>query len=105
MLLELGSLWIRAEARSQVAKIGFAGTVRSGCLVHLRIGKQCEPGALDIEHAAAAGRTVVEVLFHPRFCFRSRNGGWTPVLLNLSIAQMLRLLIHCTRGSLYVNVD
>src|ERR1043166_9566430 len=94
MRLELGGLWIRVEACSQVAKIVFAGTVRSGYLVHLRIRKQ--PGALEVEHAAAAGRTVVEVLLHPRFCLRSRTGGSLPILLNLSIAQMLSLLIHCT---------
>src|ERR1700739_5187893 len=104
MRVELGSLCIRVEARGQVAKIVFAGTIRTGCLVHLKVREQSEPGALEFEHAAAAYRTVVEVRLHPRFCLRSRTGGPLPVLLNLSIAQMLSLLVHCTPSPM-MNVE
>src|SRR5690348_13871606 len=100
MGLEFVGDWFGAKARGQVAKILFARTVRTGYGIHLRVREQCKLGALEFKHPVAAGRTVVEVRLHPRFCLRSRTGGPLSVLLNLSIAQMLRSLVHCTRLSL-----
>lgn len=63
-------------------------------------------GTLKIEHAGTAGCANSEVLLQllclvlRRQLFRSRSEGSVPIPLNLSIAQVLRLIIQFDHISL-----
>jgi hypothetical protein len=96
MLDQLRGAGWRNEAGSEVEERGFLRTIWSWRLGGLT-GDQPESRAAGTKHTAAAFGTDGEVGFDD--VVWPRAGVPIPIVLDLSIAQMLKLLIHFAHGS------